>query len=1064
MKGGYYSAVSFVTAIALAIVYGQQASLAQTKPNVIVIVADDAGYSDWGFMDGVNGSNPTPTEIPTPNLDALAARGVKFSRAYVGPNCQPTRAALVTGGYQNRIGNENVGNNYYLPTQGFAPKGVPEGLPGTTATIWDRMKAQGYNTAAVGKWHLGSTPDYVDSSGTAVAGNRPEDQGIDEFFGMWHGSRNYTIGGLGSSPEQRLRKTIVDAQGNVTDTNEESSYSGQYFTNVMGDYAIDYIQRQHQSGQPFFLYQSFTAPHTPMHNSPDINDPRIAGLTGIRRQYASMMLTMDKEIGRILERLDDPDGNNDTSDSIADNTLVIFINDNGGADATSSSPNGADNGVLRGGKGDSYEGGIRVPMIVAGAGVNPARYGTTYNKLVHGVDVLPTAVAAAGGSIGAGETKIDGVDLLPFINGTEASNPHEVLVNRWRGRFTVVREDWTLVHQSNGANRNYLLYNLTNDISQTNDVASQNPLVVEELLRDLTDHEAVFDKPRYEILDNTDEATINIFDHFTFKPSAPTIGSGGTTIIGEGGGPGVASSGNGNFEASLVGSGIATFAQVPNWHNIGGAESANFTDTLGTGGSPESDSRGAYFTVDGSTGKMTVANDTGYQIGEAGETFDISLALHKWGSPGNYNGDETLTATLFTTAGSVNGNTQLQDIAVLQSTVFNVTGSWNDESAADFYTSLAGDVGKTVYLALEFNRGTAATSNPVPRIDVVTLTTSGGNSAGSSFTNWSAAGTWFEGGTSNVETMLESDAFAGAVLEFPTVDTYSYTSNNDMVRMTGMEFMLNKIILSGEFAGTTNQSATIQGNVLLFTKDLDGVGPQIAIEAGNTGEANFDYSIDLELMLYDDLTITGDGDTGVTISGDIRDYFEPRGLTKQGSSTVKLTGSNSYQGDTKVEAGVLSTTSAYLEDTADVYLASGATFDLDFAGTDTIDSLFIDGTPQPTGTWGAMGSGASHETPLLSGDGWLLVSTIDVLPGDFNDDGVVNLADYSVWRDNLGSSASTLANDIDGGTVGIAQYNTWKAHFGMSSSSMATHTSAVPEPAALLILAGLLGMQLHRRC
>lgn len=991
---------------------------AQGSPNVIVIVADDAGYADWGFMNGVDGSNPTPTDIPTPNLDALAARGVKFSRAYVAANCQPTRAALVTGGYQNRIGNENVGNNYYLATQGFAPRGVAEGVPSATETVWERMKTQGYSTAAMGKWHLGSTEDVP---GT-VQGNRPEHQGVDEFFGMWHGDRQYYIG-TENSQEQRLRNTIVDSLGNVTDTNEEANYNGQYFTTAITDYAIDYIDRQTSASKPFFLYQSYTAPHTPMNDSPDFNDPRITGLTGARRQYASMMLTMDKDIGRLLDRLDDPNGDGNMSDSITNDTLVVFLNDNGGAEPGGGAANASDNGQLRGRKGDSWDGGIRVPMIVAGAGIDQSVHGTTYDRIVHGVDILPTAFAAAGGSFAPTENKIDGVDLRPHINGTDTSDPHEVLVHRWRGRFAVINQDWKLVKNTNAPDQNIQLYNITNDVDENSNQAGANPSIVAEMLRDLTDHEAFFDKPRYEILSNTDEQTINIFDHFRFNPTDPGPSSGQVDII-------KGATGNGNFEDKLgaVPGTNTTWptSEMPSWVNLSGAETQNSGTNQGMTASPEPGSYGAFIFQ-----SFTLGNESGHTINSAGEVFDLSFALSKFGNQNNYDGDEDAVITLFSSNTGVNDGTDLGDLQILASESFNVSDFWTDEGNPLFYTSTAGDIGKTVYLGITLSNPTG--NNVFPRIDVVELTASVSGGSGMSTTNWSAGGAWFEGGTNTVETMLESDAFAGAVLEFPTTDTFSYVSNNDMVRMTGQTFMLNKFMLTGTFNGTANQSATIQGNEVLFTNDLNGVGPQIAIDSSNGGSSSYTYEIDLNVTMYDHLTITGDGDTTLTINGEISDYFEPRGLTKSGSSTAILTANNSYEGDTTIAEGTLSITNAYLEDTADVYLETGAILDLDFSGTDTIDSLFIDGISQAIGTWGAVGSGANNETSLLTGSGLLLISTLDALGGDFDLDGDVDGADFLKWQ-------------RDGGSL-----TDWQNNYGTDNSNTLSNAGAVPEPSGLLL-------------
>ena len=528
---------------------------AQQQPNVIVIISDDAGYADFGFARaGLDPQGSTSFRDPetgltidslTPNLDALARRGVTCSRAYVAANCQPTRAAIVTGGYQQRIGNENVGNNNYLASEVF------EGIPDTTKTIWDRVKSLGYTTGAVGKWHLGSIEDH-EVDGQLVRGNRPQNQGIDEFRGIWHGSRGYIVGTVNNNPTskqsqtQLLREAVVGSDGTVSTAvlEHDARYVGDYITNTFGELATDFITRHADDGHPFMLYHAFTAPHKPWTNeSPDYNDPRISGLRegSYRRQVASLQITMDKEIGRIINRLEDPNSDGDNSDSITDNTLIIFINDNGGvAGKDPKSPGGqfqgVDNGPFSGFKGSPKDGGIRVPMIIAGAGVSPTAEGSVFAEPVHGIDILPTVFAAAGGEFGEEDSGIDGVNLLPYINGKIKSAPHEVLVHKWRGTFAVIEGDYKLVNTANlnAGNKDpefqYRLYNTANDIAEDDNLINNRDQVdrVAHLKRVLTNHEAFFDKGRYAILsrrvdDDTrsshkDEPR-NIFDHFVANPN-----------------------------------------------------------------------------------------------------------------------------------------------------------------------------------------------------------------------------------------------------------------------------------------------------------------------------------------------------------------------------------------------------------------------------------------------------------------------------------------------------------------------------------------------------------------
>lgn len=770
------------------------------RPNIIVIICDDAGYADFSFMDGISGST---SQVPTPHLDALAARGVTFSRAYVAANCQPTRAAIVTGAYQARIGNENVGNNNFRDDQLF------EGIPVETDTVWDRMRNLGYTTGAIGKWHLGSienTPERL--------GNRPENQGIDQFFGMWHGSREFMAGHYNESTDpdnplqlRYIREALIHPDDSKTDVVKEySEYfdkrndpnpPAQYITNIFGDYAEDFVAEHHDDAEPFFLYVAHPAPHKPWtNNSPDYNDPRISGLTpNNRRQVASMMITMDKEIGDLMEQLDDPNGDGNTTDSIRDNTLVIFINDNGGVAGMENGVNGTSNGILNGFKGSAHDGGICVPMIMAGAGIDASKAGTVYHNPVHGIDLTPTSVALAGGTLDPTEDHIDGVNLIPFINGTDPATPHKLLVHRWRGTFAVIKDDMKLVNTQNVNTdpSRYKLYNVATDRGETNDLIGNaaNDALVEELKRALTDQEAMWDKPRYPILNRTLESEpLNIVNHFTFRP-----------------------------------------------------------------------------------------------------------VLHSDWSAG---------------ADEQNGPT-------------------------------------------------------------------GANPAN-----------WFEGGTTNPEHLFRSDGFSGGILEFPA-HSADYLSNNDLRRKTGMEFMLNKIILSGVHSGAA-RTANLTGLPLIFTKNLQGQVPTIELTA--TGD--FAYDVDLDLILYHDLAITGDGTATLKIDGDVSQYFEKRGIKKTGTSNAEINGARSYSGDTDILGGTLKIAQINAaDDNATFRLANGSTLNLTYSGTDTIDRLFIDGVQQPAGVYGA-------ELAQITG-----VGTLTVISGP---------GGFISWADQNAPGAPFIG-DHDGDTV-----------------------------------------------
>ena len=342
------------------------------RPNVIIFLSDDVGWAEYGFQ----GSK----DIPTPNIDSIAAGGVRFTQGYVsGPYCSPTRAGLMTGRYQTRFGHE------------FNSVAQQSGLALQEKTIADRLKPLGYATAAVGKWHLGQKPPY-----------RPWQRGFDEFYGTLNNTPYY-------HPTNFVDSRVSQEVQNVPDDEF-------YTTDRYAERAVEFIE-QHK-GQPWFLYLPFNAQHAPL-QAPEKYVARFANIKDEkRRTFAAMMSAMDDAVGKVLETVHGP--------AQEENTLVFFFSDNGGPTVQTTS----NNLPLNGFKATTWEGGVRVPFAVQWKGKIPA--GQTYTHPIIQLDILPTVIAAVGGKVEP-DWKLDGVNLLPFITGETKDKPHETLYWRiWR--------------------------------------------------------------------------------------------------------------------------------------------------------------------------------------------------------------------------------------------------------------------------------------------------------------------------------------------------------------------------------------------------------------------------------------------------------------------------------------------------------------------------------------------------------------------------------------------------------------------------------------------------------
>ena len=411
---------------------------ADNRPNILIILADDLG---WGEL----GCQGFTKEIPTPNIDSFATHGVRCTNGYVsGPYCSPTRAGLMTGRYQQRFGHEFNPGPAESAVENF-------GLSLNEKTIANHFKSAGYATGWIGKSHLGYKPEF-----------HPLQRGFDSYFGFLGGAHDYF-------------DAVSDAHNPIlrgTQPIKEMDYATESF----GKEAIEFIERS--KNQPWLCYLAFNAVHAPL-QALDKYEQRFSGIVDKRRKtFCAMLSAMDDAIGSVMSKLRDI--------KAEENTLIVFFSDNGGPTPSTTSGNGP----LRGFKSQTWEGGIRVPYIVQWKSKLPA--GKVEMRPVIQLDILPTALAAASIETKA-DWKLDGVNLLPYLQGENKAMPHEMLYWRFGQQIALRKGDWKMVKGVGsagveGVERNEKastmgaeLYNLSEDIGEKVNLADKQPDKLKEL-------------------------------------------------------------------------------------------------------------------------------------------------------------------------------------------------------------------------------------------------------------------------------------------------------------------------------------------------------------------------------------------------------------------------------------------------------------------------------------------------------------------------------------------------------------------------------------------------------
>lgn len=410
------------------------------KPNIVFVLVDDLGYGDLGYTGA--------TDIPTPNIDQLANQGTIFTSAYaVHPFCGPSRMGLITGRYPHKFGAQ-----FNLADQSSITKGIPE----NERLMSNMLQDAGYRTGLVGKWHLGDESQY-----------HPNNRGFDDFYGFLYGGHKYfpsEYKAAYNGPNSWVYNHPLEHNGvTVTDDDE-------YITDELSHQGVRFINESVEANKHFFLFMSYNAPHSPLEAKTE--DKNVAVIKDIsnssRREYAAMVYAVDRGVKEIVDAL--------KAKNVYNNTLIVFMSDNGGR-----LDKGANNGPLKGQKGDTLEGGFRVPTFFHFPNTVPA--GVIYDYPITALDFYPTFAHIAEATI-QNNKDLDGLNIWnSVLAGTNARSNGEIIMSvrhdNASNRVGIRRGDWKAYRFNN--NSDWRLYNLKNDIGETTNLGGSNPTILNEL-------------------------------------------------------------------------------------------------------------------------------------------------------------------------------------------------------------------------------------------------------------------------------------------------------------------------------------------------------------------------------------------------------------------------------------------------------------------------------------------------------------------------------------------------------------------------------------------------------
>ena len=1017
------------------------------KPNIVHIFADDLGKASVGVYGQLAREQASLPHIKTPHLDALASAGMSFEKAYAATLCSPSRGMLMMG--FNQAHNANDRNT-------VAPRAQD-------VSVAEVLKQAGYNTSVWGKWGFGGSggtqtgPKEDDLRLNPTVSNLdalPTTNGFDEFTGYLNHSRAHryfvsslwTTDSTGNPVTGGLSEQML---GNIGPNN--SNLHANYTHDIVAARSEQYIEDNYQDSDPFYMQVNYTIPHNDLEAIQfvpgwfdDYAGVNTSSWTDKERYYAAMITRMDNSIGSLIDKLEDPNGDGDTSDSVMDNTIIMFTSDNGATNADFSNSGLNHFGLLdnpwRGGKRDLWEGGINMPQFVRWDGV--VQPGSSTDHLTDLTDFMATAADLAGVDAPVG---IDGHSLAPLLTGQGIQRERDYLVfehhegdgpdpNSLNPRWAIIRGDYKLIEFSNGEQR---LYNLATDPDENNQL-NQSIQANADLVTELTS---------LAIAEGVEQPAG--YDHEYGSWNGP---DGGELNTGS----------NWNL-ASAPG---PTWSTVVN--NTSGTDrialANNSVDTLG-------------FEVQGDNGQQTVRvyreekltgrNEVRIDAGGRLNLDDATLESWRWTdvkAGGELTGHGTVEGDLYnmgtvspgvpsdlSEAPALHGNNEIPlgvDTGVVAAVTFDFTGIQDN-----------GPITQTSALNqyLEVTQGYDLGSG----ISVRHTTKPGSSDTGDEFNV-----TGFAGNNTTVTDAINGDDYLG----FKVDPIFGIEMLVDQI---SFELWRNGSGAAQEFAILTNLDGFTAGNELA-TLNLNSGDTSTHVLTGsyNGGQWTQD-EVDVRIYGWDQEG--GSGNTHFTAASMTASF---RTISSPPGSDVSLdpTGILTLNGNFFHIAGALieldlggDNNSDALDPEFDQLIINGAAFlegALEVALFDEGQGVFApdlgDLFEIVSATEGVNGQFSSIDLPTLGGGlDWEVIynsnsvqlQVVAVLAGDYNFDGVVDAADYTVWRNSLGSTGTGLVADGDGnGTVGPEDYTIWASSYGNTSSTSASSSQAIPEPTCMLLL------------